>query len=385
MTTPRPSDVPGGAVDPLGKTVLGETVWAVLAGRTPGQESGLEHLLWGGPGDAVHLCTGGRADGRLEYPGRDSGTVSGPCATADEAQQAARAYLTDRQRALTDYRTFDAYGTETTPIDVRVRLHLADAAKAAAAPSSSGEAGADQTARVLAEHGTPERRLEYALMEAGRRKRDAYAAAWELCKAAGETPEAERRHEVDYEDAHAAWTEEVASIVAGYAGEIGAAAPDPSTGTDDLGLEQRGWSTGPEDLGSPYHRGWSNGANMLESDITHRPGGYDDGQWREYVAGYAEGAEAHAEATVARAQAVRERLRQVPAESASATASSGPDPVQAPGPVSGVRGRAGPAGPGAAMDFPGAPAARPVGTTGRGAAGSATTSAAGRAVPGRLR
>jgi hypothetical protein len=374
MTTPRPSDAPGGAVDPLGKTVLGETVWAVPAGRTPGQESGLEHLLWGGPGDAVHLCTGGRADGRMEYPGRDSGTVSRPCATADEAQQAARAYLTDRQRALTDYRAFDAHGSETTPIDVRVRLHLADAAKAAAAPRSTGEAGADRTARVLAEHGTPEQRLEYALMEAGRRKRDAYAAAWELCKAAGETPEAEQRHEVDYEAAHAEWTEEVATIVAGYGGEIGATAPDPSPGTDDLD--------------SPYHRGWSNGANMLESEITHRPAGYDDGQWRECVAGCAEGAEAHAEATAARAQAVRERVRQVPAESANATTSSGRDPVQAPGPVSGAPGRGGQAGPGlgAAMEFPGAPAARPAGTTGRGSAGSsATTAAASRAVPGRLR
>jgi hypothetical protein len=373
MTTPRPSNAPGGAVEPLGKTVLGETVWAVLAGRTPGQESGLEHLLWGGPGDAVHLCTGGRADGRMEYPGRDSGTVSRPCTTADEAQQAARAYLTDRQKALTDYRTFDAHGRETTPVDVRVRLHLADAAKAAAAPRSSGEAGADQTAQVLAEHGTPEKRLGYALMEAGRRKRAAYTAAWEECKAAGETPGAEQRHEVDYEAAHAEWTEEVATIVAGYAGEIGAAAPDPSPGTDDLD--------------SPYHRGWSNGANMLESEITHRPADYDEGQWREYVAGYAEGAEAHAEATVARAQAVRERVRQVPAESASATTSSGRDPAQALGPVSGARGPGGPAGPGlgAAVEFPGAAAARPAGGTARGPARSSSTSAAGRAGPGRLR
>jgi hypothetical protein len=377
-----PGHPPGDAVQPIGKTVLGETVWPVLAGRAPSQETGLEHLLWGGPGDAIHLYTGGRADGRMEYPGRDSGAISGPCATAYKAQQAAKAYLTDRQKALTDYRTYDAYGRETTPIDVRVRLHRADAARAAAAAQSSvpaGEApatalgGADQTARILAEHGTPERRLEYALMEAGRRKSAAYAAAWEQCKAAGKSLAAKQRYEVDYEAAHAEWTVEVASVVAGYAGEIGAAAPDPSPGTDDLGR--------------PYHRGWTSGADMLLSDITHRRAGYDDGQWREYVAGYAEGAQAHAEATVAQAQAVRERVRQVPAESASDTASSGKEPARAQGPLSGAPGRDESAGPGlgAAMDFPGAPAARPAARPGRRPAGSGITSAAGRTRPGGLR
>src|SRR5262249_36178864 len=88
-----PIDPPGGAVQPLGTTVLGETVWPVLAGRALGQDTGLQHLLWGGPGDAVHLYTGGRADGRMEYPGKDSDTVSGPCGTEAEAQQAVEAHL----------------------------------------------------------------------------------------------------------------------------------------------------------------------------------------------------------------------------------------------------------------------------------------------------
>lgn len=381
MTTPRPGDPPGGALEPLGTTALGETVWPVLAGRAPGQETGLEHLLWAGPGDAIHLYTGGRADGRLEYPGRDSGTVTGPCATATAAQQAAAAYLRDRQQALTDYRTFDAYGRETTPAGVRARLHRADAARAAAAPRSSAGAGqapatalsgTDHPARIPAGHGTPEQRLEYALMEAGRRKSTAYAAAWDQRQAAGETPAAGQRHEVDYEAAHAEWTAEVASAVAGYAAEIGATAPDPGPG--------------PDDLGRPYHRGWTSGADMLVSDITHRPAGYDDDQWREYVAGYAEGAQAHADATAAQARAVRERVRQVPAESASGTAAPGTEHAQAQGPPSAAPGRDEPAGPGpgAATDFPGRPAARPAARTGRRAAGGSVTSAAGQARPGRL-
>ena len=208
-------------------------------------------------------------------------------------------------------------------------------------------------------------------MEAGRRKTAAYTAAWDECKAAGETPAAEQRHEVAYEAAHAEWTEEVASVVADYAREIGATAPDPASGADHLG--------------SPYHQGWSNGANMLLSDITHRPGGYDDGQWSEYVAGYAEGAQAHADATVTHAQAVRERAEQNPVGSASDTASPGQQAVQVKGPLSGAAAGAEPAGSGlvAGMDFPGGPAARsaasPARPTGRG-----VTSAAARAGPRRL-
>jgi hypothetical protein len=262
------------------------------------------------------------------------------------------------------------------------RTKAASAGSPAAATQSSIQAGQapataqgsdDQTSRILAEHDTPEQRLEYALRAAGRRKSDAYAAAWARCEAAGETPAAEQRHEVAYEAAHAEWTAEVASVVAGYAREIGATAPDPSSGT--------------EDLGSPYHRGWSSGANMLLSDITDRAGGYDDGQWREHVAGYAEGAQSHAEATIVLAQAVRERAQQNPVDSAGETASSDEGPVKAHGAVSGAPARDEPNGPGldAGTDFPGAPAARQPATPGRRPAGNGTTSAAGRTRPGGLR
>lgn len=83
------------AVVPLGKTIFGITVWAVLPGRTPGQRDGLRHLTWSGPGDAVHLCKGGRAGSagdRREYPGRDAAAVSGPCRTGQEAAAAAQAW-----------------------------------------------------------------------------------------------------------------------------------------------------------------------------------------------------------------------------------------------------------------------------------------------------
>jgi hypothetical protein len=291
----------------------------------------------------------------MEHPGRVSGTVSGPCDTAAEAQQAAEAYLADRARV------------EIVPVEPPAEMRTFTAGLRARA------AAVDETARILGEHGTPEQRLEYALMEARRLKRGAYAVAWERCKADGETPAAEQRHGVDYEAAHAEWTLEVASVVAEYAREIGATAPDPSSGT--------------EDLGSPYHRGWSNGANMLESDITHRPGEYDDGQWREYVAGYAEGAQWHADATVALAQDVREQAQKNPAEPASDTASAGQEPVQASGVLSGPPAQAEQAGPGlwSATEFPAGPAARPAARTGQRPAASAATSAAGRARPGRLR
>jgi hypothetical protein len=359
---PAPAAGPGAAaaLEPLGsKTVLGETVWPVLAGRAPGQETGLEHLLWGGPGDAVHLYTGGRADGRMEYPGRVSGTVTGPCATAAQARQAAAAYLAAR---------------EQEPAPETVHAEPSAELRAFAAGLRYRADAADETARILAEHGTPEQRLEYALMEAGRRRRGAYAAAQERCKADGETPAAEQRHGVDHEAARAEWTVEVASAVAEYAGEIGATAPDPSSGA--------------EDLGSPYHRGWRNGANMLESDITRRPGAYDDGQWHEYVAGYAEGAQSHADATVALAHDVREQAQQNPAEPASDTASSGQEPGRADGVLSGAPAQAERAGPGlwSATEFPGAPAARPAARTARRPRpASGITSAAGRARPGGLR
>jgi hypothetical protein len=62
---------------PLGKTTFGATVWRVSAGRTPGQQTGLEHFTWGGSGDAIHLHRGGISDGQVEQYGADTGTVSG--------------------------------------------------------------------------------------------------------------------------------------------------------------------------------------------------------------------------------------------------------------------------------------------------------------------
>jgi hypothetical protein len=155
----------------------------------------------------------------------------------------------------------------------------------------------DETARILAEHGTPEKLLGYRLTGAERRKREAYAAARAQRDADGKTPAAEQRYVASYEAAHAGWTAEVASAVAGYARQIGATAPPASVGTDDPTL--------------PYNQGWHNGANMLTPEIlTHRPSGYSDSQWREFVAGYAEAARLHAEATAAYARAVQELAQQ---------------------------------------------------------------------------
>jgi hypothetical protein len=77
---------------PLGQTQLGGTVWAV-PGREPGQTRDLRHLIWTGPGDYVHLCYGGVADGGVEYPGEDMGRVSGRCHTLEQAQGAVDAYV----------------------------------------------------------------------------------------------------------------------------------------------------------------------------------------------------------------------------------------------------------------------------------------------------
>ena len=93
MTTPqtRPS-VPASASAKLGKTQLRLTVWAV-PGRQPGQTRSLRHLTWSGPGNYVHLCYGGTADGGMEYPGEDMGRVSGRCPTFEQAQAAVDAYV----------------------------------------------------------------------------------------------------------------------------------------------------------------------------------------------------------------------------------------------------------------------------------------------------
>src|SRR5260370_40149859 len=85
-------------------------------------------------------------------------------------------------------------------------------------------------------------------------------------------------------------------------------------------------SSGTDDLASPYNLGWRSGADMLVSDITHRPSDYDDGQWREYVAGYAKGTQLHAEATAPYAQPVQERAQQNPLESLPQTPSSEEQP-----------------------------------------------------------
>jgi hypothetical protein len=77
---------------PLSQAHPGVTVWAV-PGREPGQTRDLRHLIWSGPGDYVHLCYGGIADGRTEYPGEDMGRVSGRCFTFRQAQAAADAYV----------------------------------------------------------------------------------------------------------------------------------------------------------------------------------------------------------------------------------------------------------------------------------------------------
>jgi hypothetical protein len=81
---------------PLGKTQLRLTVWAV-PGREPGQTRNLRHLTWGGPGDAVHLCYGGIADGDMEYPGEDMGRVSGRCHALKQAQAAVDAYVSGQR------------------------------------------------------------------------------------------------------------------------------------------------------------------------------------------------------------------------------------------------------------------------------------------------
>ena len=80
---------------PLGKTTFGVTVWAV-PGREPGQQTGLEHLTWGGPGDTVHRHTRGIARDGMEYPGPAAGTVSGPCQDDAEAQHAVDTYIAAR-------------------------------------------------------------------------------------------------------------------------------------------------------------------------------------------------------------------------------------------------------------------------------------------------
>jgi hypothetical protein len=88
---------------------------------------------------------------------------------------------------------------------------------------------------------------------------------------------------VAYESVHAEWCAVVASVVAEYAAELGAVAPAEGSGITRLT--------------AAFNQGWLRGADLLRSDIVHRRGGYDDAQWGAFVAGYADGARFHAEAT----------------------------------------------------------------------------------------
>ena len=93
MSTPQ-TRTPASAA--AGNVELRLTVWAV-PGREPGQTRNLRHLTWGGPGDAVHLCYGGIADGDMEYPGEDMGRVSGRCHALKQAQAAVDAYVSSQR------------------------------------------------------------------------------------------------------------------------------------------------------------------------------------------------------------------------------------------------------------------------------------------------
>ena len=95
-TTEATTPVTGQPSGPLGKTHRGVTVWAV-PGREPGQTRNLRHLIWSGPGDYVHLCYGGIADGGTEYPGEDMGRVSGRCPAVRQAQAAVDAYVSGQR------------------------------------------------------------------------------------------------------------------------------------------------------------------------------------------------------------------------------------------------------------------------------------------------
>ena len=139
------------------------------------------------------------------------------------------------------------------------------------------------------------------MWEAARRRRDAYAAAGRQLDADGDTATARQRHDVAYEAAHGRWAAETATAAACYAREIGASRPA---------------SRGPGDVTLPYTHGGNRGTRMLEADITHRPAGYDDIQWLEYVAGYADGARFHAQATVLYAEAVREQAQRIDTDAA---------------------------------------------------------------------
>lgn len=101
MSTPQTRlSAPALKLAPLGETQLRGTVWAV-PGREPGQTRDLRHLTWSGPGDYIHLCYGGVADGGMEYPGEDMGRVSGRCPALEQAQAAVDAYVSGHSKERT--------------------------------------------------------------------------------------------------------------------------------------------------------------------------------------------------------------------------------------------------------------------------------------------
>jgi hypothetical protein len=192
---------------------------------------------------------------------------------------------------------------------------------------------ADETARVLAQYGTSEKQLEYALLEARRVMRNAYVAADRKFGQAGATPAARLRRDVACRSAYARRAAETATAAAWYAREIGAAPPPARSGTGD-------------DI-SPYDLGWSSGNRMLTRYITHRPANFDDREWLEWVTGYAEGARLNAQATVLRAEAVREQAQKTLMGPLHDPALPDSPSVKAQGVVDGVSGR-GEAAPGLA-------------------------------------
>lgn len=69
---------------PAGHSAFGVTAW-----RIPGQPGA--HLTWGGPGDRLHICTGGRDDGGYITLGPERWQVAeaGRLLTLADAQSAA--------------------------------------------------------------------------------------------------------------------------------------------------------------------------------------------------------------------------------------------------------------------------------------------------------
>ncbi len=187
-----------------------------------------------------------------------------------------------------------------------------------------------ETAQIPDDHGTPQQRLDYALTEAGRRAARTYAIAraHEDRVAAQRWVDkntAARESAAVYAAEQSAWKTEVASAVAAYAREIGATATPARPAADDQA--------------SPYSLGWRNGADMDTEALIRRPRDYG---WRQYVAGYEEGARLHAAASAAYAQALRQPSQGPPGPprepaSPAATRDKGPSGLaEEPGPKAGT-------------------------------------------------